>query len=63
MPGKKKLSPWSYPAAAAAAGAPADAASAVCIDYIVLGGTLRAPVEVHDKMHTASAAAPAAAYG
>ena len=48
-------------AAGAAAGAAASAA-AVCIYYVSLGGALRAPLDVRDKVHTAAAlaAAPAA---
>ena len=47
-------------AAGAAAGAAAPAAPA-CIDYVIIGGALRAPLYVHDKVHTvAAAAAPAA---
>ena len=52
----------------AAAGAPAGAAapasaaaSAVCIYYVDIGGALRAPLYVHDKIHTAEAAAEAGA--
>ena len=61
------MDPWIYGAAAraaarAAAGAAAGAA-AVCIYYVGLGGALRAPLNVRDKIHTAAApaAAPAAA--
>ena len=45
------------------AAASASAASAVCIYYVIIGGALRAPLYVHDKIHTAAAeaAAPAAA--
>ena len=52
------------PAAGAAAGAAASAAAA-CIYYVIIGGALRAPLYVHDKIHTAAAAeaaAPATAY-
>ena len=50
--------------AAARAAAGAAAATAVCIYYVSLGGALRAPPDVHDKIRTAAAetaAAPAAA--
>ena len=43
------------------AAASASAASAVCIHYVVIGGALRAPLYVHDKIHTAEAAAAEAA--
>ena len=43
------------------AAASASAASAVCIYYVFIGGALRAPLYVHDKIHTAEAAAEAAA--
>ena len=33
------------------------AASAVCIYYVIIGGALRAPLYVHDEIHTAEAAA------
>ena len=29
------------------------AASASCIEYVVIGGALRAPIEVHEKINTA----------
>ena len=47
-------------AAGAAAGAAASAA-AVCIYYVIIGGALRAPLYVHDKIHTAEAAEAEAA--
>ena len=60
------MDPWIHGFAAgavarAAAGAAASAA-AVCIYDVVTGGGLRAPLYVHDKVHTAAAeaAAPAA---
>ena len=37
------------------------AASAVCIYDVIIGGALRAPLYVHDKIHTAEAAAAEAA--
>ena len=40
-------------AAGAAAAAASAAVSAVCIYYVILGGALRAPIKVHDKIHTA----------
>ena len=43
------------------AAASAAAASAVCIYYVIIGGALRAPLYVHDKIHTAEAAAAEAA--
>ena len=61
------MDPWIHGSAAgaaarAAAGAAARAvssAAAGCIYYVSLGGALRAPLDVRDKVHTA--AAPAAA--
>ena len=48
-------------AAAARAAAGAAASAAVCIYDVDIGGALRAPLYVHDKVHTAAeAAAPAA---
>ena len=47
-------------AAGAAAGAAASAA-AVCIYYVSKGGALRAPLYVHDEIHTAAAEAAALA--
>ena len=41
--------------------ASAAAASAVCIYDVIIGGALRAPLYVHDKIHTAEAAAAEAA--
>ena len=49
------------PGAAGAAAAASAAASAVCIYDVTIGGALRAPLYVHDKIHTAEAAAEAAA--
>ena len=48
-------------AAGAAAGAAASAAI-VCTSYVIIGRALRAPLYIHDKVHTvaAEAAAPAA---
>ena len=43
------------------AAASAAAASAVCIYYVIIGGALRAPLYVHDKIHTAEAAEAEAA--
>ena len=37
------------------------AASAVCIYYVIIGGALRAPLYVHDKIHTGAAEAAAEA--
>ena len=42
------------------AGAAASAA-AVCIYYVSIGGALRAPLYVHDEIHTAAAEAAALA--
>ena len=55
--------PGAAGAAAGAVAAASAAASAVCIYYVDIGGALRAPLYVHDKIHTAeaAAAAPAAA--
>ena len=36
-------------------------AAAVCIDYVSIGGALRAPLHVHDEIHTAAAEAAALA--
>ena len=48
-------------AAGAAAGAAASAA-VVCTYYVIIGGPLRPPIYVHDKVHKAAeAAAPATA--
>ena len=44
------MDPWIHGSAAGAA--------AVCTYYVIIGGALRAPLYVHDKVHTA--AAPAA---
>ena len=45
----------------ASASASASAASAACIYYVFIGGALRAPLYVHDKIHTAEAAEAEAA--
>ena len=66
---RKDMDPWIHgsaagPAARAAAGAAAGAAasaSAVCVNYVIIGGALRAPLHVHDKIHTAAAEAEAPA--
>ena len=52
------MDPWIH---GSAVGAPR--AVSVCIYYVIIGGALRAPLYVHDKIHTAAAeaAAPAAA--
>ena len=54
----KNIDPWIHGSAAGAAAS----AAAVCIYYVSLGGALRAPLDVRDKVHTAAAeaAAPAA---
>ena len=51
----------SFPNSGSAAASAAAAASAVCIYDVIIGGALRAPLYVHDKIHTAEAAAEAAA--
>ena len=61
------MDPWIHGSAArATAGAvagTAGSAAAACIYHVIIGGALRAPLYVHDKIHTAAAeaAAPAAA--
>ena len=60
MPGKLFYSDTDAAAAGAAAGAVA-AASAVCIYYVFIGEALRAPLYVHNEIHTAEAAATAPA--
>ena len=60
LPGKLFYSDTDAAAAGAAAGAVA-AASAVCIYYVFIGGALRAPLYVHNEIHTAEAAATAPA--
>ena len=54
---------WIHASAAGAAARPAAGADAVCIHYVILGGTLSATLYVHDEIHRAAAeaAAPAAA--
>ena len=47
--------------AGAAARAAASAAAAVCISYVRIGGALRAPLYVHEEIHTAAAEAAALA--
>ena len=47
--------------AAAGAAAASSAASAVCTYYVVIGGALRAPLYVHDELHSAEAAEAEAA--
>ena len=60
------MDPWIHGsaagAAARAAAVAAASAAAVCIYYVSLGGALRAPLDVRDKVYTAAAeaAAPAA---
>ena len=46
---------------AAASAASAASAAAVCISYVRIGGALRAPLYVHDEIHTAAAEAAALA--
>ena len=46
---------------AGAAARAAASAAAVCISYVRIGGALRAPLYVHDKIHTAAAEAAAEA--
>ena len=41
-----------YRAAVGAAAGAAASAAAVCIYYVSLGGALRAPLDVRDKVHT-----------
>ena len=48
-------------AAARAAARAAASAAAVCIYYVSIGGALRAPLYVHDEIHTAAAEAAALA--
>ena len=60
------MDPWIHGSAAGAAAraAAGAAAGAACIYYVSLGGVLRGPLDVRDKVHTAAAeaaAAPAAA--
>ena len=53
------MDPWIHGSAAgaaarAAAGAAAGAATSaatVCTYYVIIGGALRAPLHVHDKIH------------
>ena len=46
---------------AGAAARAAASAAAVCIYYVSIGGALRAPLYVHDEIHTAAAEAAALA--
>ena len=46
---------------AAAAARVAASAAAVCIFYVRIGGVLRAPLYVHEEIHTAAAEAAALA--
>ena len=48
-------------AGAAARAAASAAAAAVCISYVSIGGALRAPLYVHDEIHTVAAEAAALA--
>ena len=60
LPGELFYSDTDAAAAEAAAGAVA-ATSAVCIYYVFIEGALRAPLYVHNEIHTAEAAATAPA--
>ena len=62
------MDPWIHRSAAgaaarAAAGAAADAAASATVwtYYVIIGGALRAPLYVHDEIHTAAAEAAALA--
>ena len=55
------MDPWIHGSAAGAAARAAASAAAVCIYYVSIGRSLRAPLYVHNEMHTAAAEAAAPA--
>ena len=54
---------WIHGSAAGAAACAAASAATLCTYYVIIGWAIRAPLYLHDKVHTvaAEAAAPAAA--
>ena len=55
------MDPWIHGSVAGAVAGAAASAAAVCIYYVDIGGALRAPLYVHDEIHTAAAEAAALA--